>query len=83
MSYQIETRTVWIDSGRVLTERVRAGPIQIISPLPLPLIPFLLKLITSVADGWVGHSETLLERKGCNEELRGSGWKLGDKLKRR
>lgn len=76
MSYQTEPHTVWIDSGRVLTERVRAGPIQIISPLPLPLIPFLLKLITSVADGWVGHSETLLERKGCNEELRGLSHKV-------
>lgn len=76
MSYQIETRTVWIDSGRVLTERVRAGPIHIISPLPLPLIPFLLKLMPSVADGWVGHSETLLERKGCSEELRGLSRKV-------
>lgn len=76
MSYQTEPLTVWIDSGRVLTERVRAGPIQIISPLLLSLIPFFLKLMPSVADGWVGHSETLLERKGCNEELRGLSHKV-------
>lgn len=62
---------------RVLTERVRAGPIQISYLLyGCFLFYFFLKLMPSVADGWIEHSETLLEGKGCNEELRGLSHKV-------